>query len=110
MCRGNTVGAADAGSQCLTRRSFGDCKLPVQPVSSWLLHLAPAGSALRRGERRVQCRRFNPLASRWRAEGQRLCLCLCQTKMYNAVPETMALSQFSYGCTILCLCLHFNSN
>ena len=35
---GNTVGAAEAGSRCLTHRSFGHCKLPMQPVSPWPLH------------------------------------------------------------------------
>ena len=96
MSRGNTVGAAEAGSRCLTHRSFRDCKLPVQPVSPWLLHRAPAGSTLLCGETRVQCQHVNPSHL-----ARRLCLCLYQTKMYHAVPETMALSHLNYGCTIL---------
>ena len=38
MRRENTIGAAEAGCQCLTHHSFGDCKLLAQPVSLWLLH------------------------------------------------------------------------
>ena len=40
----------EAGSWCLTHRSFGDCKLPAQLVSPWRLHRAPASSTLLRGE------------------------------------------------------------
>ena len=40
--------------------SFGDCKLPVQLVSPWLLHHAPMGSTLLQGARGVQCQRFTP--------------------------------------------------
>ena len=76
-------------------------KLPAQPVSPWPLHRASASSTLLRGEvggRSMSM--FYPLTSRLRAEGRRSCLCLCQTKMYHAVPETMALSQLNYGCTV----------
>ena len=100
MCHGNTIEAAEAGSQCLTHRSFGDCKLPAQLVSPWLLHRVPVGSTLLRGERGFSVNVY-PLVSSRRAEGLQSCLCLCQTKMYHAVPETMALSQLTYGCTIL---------
>ena len=48
------VGSVEAGSRCLMHRSFGDYKLPAQPVSPWLLHHAPAGSTLLRGERGFQ--------------------------------------------------------
>ena len=100
-CRGNTVGAAEMGSRDLTHRSFGDCKLPVQPVSVWPLHRVPASSTLLEGERGGVSVNVCPLvSSRW-AEGRWSCLCLCQTKMYHAVPETIALSQLNYGCTIL---------
>ena len=34
MRHGNTVGAAEAGSQCLTHHSFRDSKLPVPPSRS----------------------------------------------------------------------------
>ena len=61
MHRGNTVGAAEAGSQCLTHRSFGDCKLPTQPVSPWPLHCELVGSTLLYGERGVHHQRFTPL-------------------------------------------------
>ena len=61
MHRGNTVGAADAGSQCLTHRCFGDCKLPALQVSPWPLHRVHACSTLLRGERGVQCQCFTPL-------------------------------------------------
>ena len=44
MCHRNTVGAAEAGSRCLTHLSFRDCKLSAQPVSPWLLHRVPWGS------------------------------------------------------------------
>ena len=57
--------------------------------------------ALSSGQRGGFSSTFYPLASSLRAEGLRLCLCLCQTKMDHAVPETMALSQLNYGCTIL---------
>ena len=55
MRRGNIVGAAEAGSQCLTHCSFGDSKLPAQQVSPWPLHRAPTSSTLLRGESGVQC-------------------------------------------------------
>ena len=54
-------GASDFGSRSLTHRSFGDCKLPAQPVSPWSLHSAPTVSTLLWGERGVQCQRFTPL-------------------------------------------------
>ena len=57
---GNTVEAAEVGSQCLTDRSFGDCKHPAQPVSPWPLHRASAGSTLLQEEREVQCQRLPP--------------------------------------------------
>ena len=60
MHRRNTVAAVEAGSRCLTHRSFRDYKLPVQPVSPWLLHRAPAGSTLLRVERGVQCQHVTP--------------------------------------------------
>ena len=44
---------------------------------------------------------FTPSCLAGGAAGWRSCLCLCQTKMYHAVPETTALSQLNYGCTIL---------
>ena len=53
-------GESFLGSRCLMHRSFGDSKLPAQPVSPWLLHRAPAGSTLLRGEREVQWQRFTP--------------------------------------------------
>ena len=98
-CR-NTVRAAEPGSPCLTHHSFGDCKLPAQPVSPWPLHHVATGSTLLRGERGVQCQRFTPshLAGRQSDRGN---FCLWQTKMHHAVPETMALSQLNYGRTIL---------
>ena len=99
MCRGNTVGAAEAGSRCLMHRSFGYCKLPAQPVSHWPLHRALASSTLLRGGG-GQCQRVTPLRQ---ARGRRDCgyVFLCQTKLYHAIPETMALCQLNYGCTIL---------
>ena len=92
-----------AGSRFLTHHSFGDCKLPAQPVSPWKLHCAPAGSTVLRGERGDSVSTCYPLASSRKAEGPQLCQCLCQTKMHHAVPETMALSQLNYGCTTLYL-------
>ena len=52
------VGVAKAGSQCLTHRCFGDCKLLAQLVSPWPLYRAPA---FLQGERGVQYQRFTPL-------------------------------------------------
>ena len=98
----NTIGAVEAGSRCLTQRSFGDRKLQAKPVLPWPLHRAPAGSTLLQGERGVQCQRvtISLLAGGRRDRGY---VCLFQTTMYHAVPETIALSQLSYGYTILYL-------
>ena len=100
MCRRSTFGAVEAGSRCLTHRSFGDSKLPALPVSPWPLHHAPASSDILWGERGVSVNVY-PLLSCWRVEGLWSFLCLCQTKMYHAVPKTMALSQLKYVFTFL---------
>ena len=60
MCCGNTVGAVEEGSRCLTHLSFRNCKLPVKLVSPLPLHRVPVGSTLLRGERGVQCQRVTP--------------------------------------------------
>ena len=60
MRRGNTVGAAEAGSRCLTHRSFWDSKLRAQPVSPWPLHRAPMSSTLLLGERGGSVSTFTP--------------------------------------------------
>ena len=111
MCYGNPVRAAEAGSQCLTHRSFRDCKLPVQPVSAWPLHRADTGSTLLQGERGVQCQRVTPCVS---PEGRGTTVmsvyvrqkCTMQSQQqWHFLSLTMVA--LLYTVTIICLCLHF---